>query len=145
MVHVPYKGVAPAIIDVIAGQIEMQFIDVSVVVGHIRNGKVRAVAWAGAKRGSAFPDLSTVAESGFPGFDVTGWYGILGAAGTPKDIVAKLNGALVKVLSLTDARERFDAIGAVPLASTPDEFAAYIRAELSKWSKVAKAADLKVE
>jgi len=145
MVHVPYKGVAPAIIDVIAGQIEMQFIDVSVVVGHIKNGKVRAIAWAGAKRGPAFPDVPTVAESGFPGFDVTGWYGILGAAGTPKDVVARLNGAIVKVLSQTDTRERFDAIGAIAVTSTPDEFAEYLRAEISKWAKVAKAANLKVE
>jgi len=145
MVHVPYKGVAPAIVDVIAGQLEMQFLDVSVVVGYIKNGKVRPIAWAGAKRGPAFPDVPTVAESGFPGFDVTGWYGILGAAGMPKDVVARLNGAIVKVLSQPDTRERFDAIGAIAVTSTPEEFTEYIRAELAKWSKVAKAAKLKVE
>ena len=145
MVHVPYKGVAPAIVDVIAGQIEMQFLDVSVVVGYIKNGKVRAVAWAGPRRGPAFPEVPTVAESGFPGFDVTGWYGILGAAGMPKDVVARLNGAIVKALAQPDTRERFDAIGALPVTSTPDEFAEYIRAELAKWAKVARAANLKVE
>jgi tripartite-type tricarboxylate transporter receptor subunit TctC len=89
--------------------------------------------------------VPTVAESGFPGFDVTGWYGILGAAGTPKDVVAKLNGAIVKALAQNDTRERFDAIGALVVTSTPDEFAEYIRAELAKWAKVAKAANLKVE
>src|ERR1043166_8278199 len=85
MVHVPYKGVAPAITDVIAGQVQLQFIDVSVVVNHIKSGRVHAIAWTGAKRGPAFPALPTVAESGYPGFDVTGWYGILAPAGTPKD------------------------------------------------------------
>jgi tripartite-type tricarboxylate transporter receptor subunit TctC len=145
MVHVPYKGVAPAIVDVIAGQVQLQFIDVSVVVGHIKAGKVRAIAWAGAKRGTAFPDVPTVAESGFPGFEVTGWYGVLAPAGTPRDVVGRLNGALVKVMGQADTRERFDAIGSVPVTSTPEEFATYLRSELAKWASVARTANLKVD
>jgi len=145
LVHVPYKGVAPAVTDLVAGQVQMQFVDGSVVLGHVKSGRLRAVAWAGAQRGPALPDLPTVAESGLAGFDVTGWYGILAPAGTPQPVIDRLHGALVTVVKSPQIKERFDSFGSIPLTSTPQEFAAYIRDELVKWAGVVKASGARID
>ena len=145
MTHVPYKGAGPAIIDVIAGQCDMVFVNIAPVLGHIRAGKAIPIAVTSKTRSTVLPEVPTVAESGMPGYESTTWYGFLGPAGLPRDIVAKLNAAIVSTVATRDLRDRYIALGAEPETSTPEAFAAHIRNDIPAWAKVVKAAGAKAE
>ena len=145
MVHVPYKGGAPAMLDLMAGNVQIIFSTVSTAIGQIKGGKIRALGMTGNKRFVLMPELPTIAEAGVPGFAVNNWYGVFVPAGTPKEIVARLNTEIVKVLNLADAKQRLLESGIEATPSTPDQFAAYIQSETKKWAKVVKDANIKVE
>jgi tripartite-type tricarboxylate transporter receptor subunit TctC len=143
LVHIPYKGSAPAVTDLLGGQVQVMFDNAPNVMPHVRAGKLRALAQSGVVRSSVAPDLPTVAEAGVPGYEVTVWFGLVAPAGTPREIVTKLNAEVLKILAMPDVRERFLALGVEPLGSTSDEFAHYIRAQMDKWAKVVKDAGVK--
>ena len=145
MTHVPYKGAGPAIVDVIAGQCDMVFVNIAPVLGHIRAGKVIAIAVTSKTRSTVLPEVSTVAESGMPGYESTTWYGFLGPAGLPREIVGKLNAIIVAAVATKNLRERYIALGAEPETSTPEAFAARIRADIPAWAGVVKAAGARAE
>jgi tripartite-type tricarboxylate transporter receptor subunit TctC len=145
LTHIPYKGGSPAMQDVVGGQIEMLFSTLLQSHGHIAAGKLRALAVTTAIRSPAAPQLPTMIEAGMPDFVVTGWYGILAPAGTPAGIVAKLNKELVRILRTPEVRERLASDGSEPIGSTPEEFAAHIKSEITKWHKVVLEANLKAE
>ena len=139
VVHVPYKGSAPAVTDLIGGQVQYMFDNMPSAWPHVEAGKLRALAVTTADRSKSAPDLPTMAESGFPSFDVSSWFGIIAPAGTPPDIVNKLNAIVQKALSKKEIQARFDELGAVPVKTTPAEFGQFIQAEVNNWAKVVKA------
>ena len=143
IVHIPYKGSAPALNDLLAGQVSMMFDLVLTAAPHVRSGAVRGLAVTGAQRSPALPNLPTVAESGVPGYEVSAWFGIFAPAGVPQPVVQRLNAEFVKAMQQPDLRQRLASQGAEPLTSTPDEFAGYLRNEIDKWAKVVKAAGMK--
>lgn len=146
IVHVPYKGGGPAVTDLLGGQVSLMFPNIPVAFNHIRSGKLRALAVASAERSPALPDVPTMSEAtGYPKFQVSTWFGVLGAAGTPANIVNQLNRAIHIALQPADVREKLAQQGAELLTSTPEEFAAYIREELAKWAAVVKRAGIKPE
>jgi len=145
MTHVPYKGAGPAIVDVIAGQCDMVFVNIAPVLGHIRAGKAVPIAVTSKTRSTVLPEVPTVAESGMPGYESTTWYGFLGPAGLPREVVTKLNAAIVSAVAGKDLRERYIALGAEPETSTPEAFATLIRNDIPAWAKVVKAAGAKAE
>jgi tripartite-type tricarboxylate transporter receptor subunit TctC len=145
IVHIPYKGSAPALNDLIAGQVSMMFDLVLTAAPHVRSGAVRGLAVTGAQRSSALPGLPTVAESGIPGYEVSAWFGIFAPAGVPQPVVQRLNAEFVKALQQPDLRQRLASQGAEPLTSTPAEFSAYLASEIDKWAKVVKAAGMKAD
>jgi len=136
VVNVPYKGVAPALADLLAGQVQFMSGDLSTVMPQVRSGRLRALAVTGAKRSPLAPELPTIAEAGVPGYEASGWFGVLAPAGTPRDLVARLNAAIVKGISEADARERLATLGGDVVANSPAEFAAYLRDDLAKWRKL---------
>jgi tripartite-type tricarboxylate transporter receptor subunit TctC len=141
MVHVPYRGEAPAINDLIAGQIPVMFANLSAVMGHIKGGTLRALAVSSAARSPSAPDIPTVAET-IPGFAAETWFGIVAPAGTPHDILMKLNGAARQALSQPDTKQRFADLGMTNGSSSPEELDAYIKSEIAKWSKVIADANI---
>lgn len=143
--HVPYKGSAPLIIDLLAGQIESSFDSMQNAMPYIRAKRVRALGLAASKRSPVAPDIPTISEAGVPGFEIGVWFGLLAPANTPRDIVMKLNAEVVKALSHPDIRGIYASTGAEPLTNTPDEFAALIRSEMVKWAKVARAAKISAQ
>ena len=145
MNHVPYKGSSPAITDLIGGQLQVLFDPFSSLYPQVRSGKARGLAVTTLKRSAQAPNLPTVAELGFPGFDVSSWQGIVVPAGTPKDIVERLNREIVKVLATQDVRDQFAQHSAEASPSTPEQFGAYIRQEIARWKKVANDAGVKPE
>ena len=145
MVHIPYKGSAPAIIDLVAGQVPVSMATMLTGLPHVRSGRLRALGVTSAKRTAVAREVPTIAESGVPGYEAVQWYGVLAPAQTPKDIVTRLHRETVAILQLPDVKERFAADGGDPGGNTPEEFARYIRSETEKWSKVAKAAGIKQE
>ncbi len=145
MVHVAYKGGAPAIIDLVAGNVQVIFSTVSTAFGQIKSGRIRALAMTGTKRFVLMPELPTIAQAGVPGFAVNNWYGVFVPAGTPREIVARLNAEIVKILQTPDAKQRLLDSGIEATSSTPEQFAAYIQAETKKWAKVVKDANIKVD
>jgi tripartite-type tricarboxylate transporter receptor subunit TctC len=145
LVHIPFKGGAPATIALMGGEIDFMFTSTSAVVRQIKAGKLRAIAVTGAQRFSEMPNIPTVSEAGVPGFEVTGWYGVLAPAGTPREIVSKLSAEIVKVVQDSAVRERFASLGTVPVGSSPEEFAAFLHAETEKWSRVVKASGARPE
>jgi tripartite-type tricarboxylate transporter receptor subunit TctC len=145
MLHVPYKGSGPALTDMISGQVQVMFANLTAGLPHVKSGRLRALATTGEKRSAIVPQLPTVAESGLPGYVVTSYYGILVPAGTSKDIIARLNTDTVKAMSAPDMRERLAGEGADPTSSTPEQFAAFLRSEIDKWGKVVKAANIRAE
>jgi tripartite-type tricarboxylate transporter receptor subunit TctC len=145
IVHIPYKGSAPALNDLIAGQVSMMFDLVLTATPHVRSGAVRGLAVTGAQRSSALPGLPTVAESGIPGYEVSAWFGIFAPAGVPQPVVQRLNAEFVKALQQPDLRQRLASQGAEPLTSTPAEFSAYLASEIDKWAKLVKAAGMKAD
>jgi tripartite-type tricarboxylate transporter receptor subunit TctC len=145
ILHVPYKGSSPAVADLLGGQVQMMFDNMPVSLPHVKAGKLRALAVTSMTRSAALPDVPTMDEEGLKGFDATSWFGLLAPAGTPKDIVAKLNAAAVKALASPEMRERLAAQGADPVGNTPDQFAAFIKAEIDKWAKIVKASGARVD
>ena len=145
IVHVPYKGLAPALTDMIGGQINFGFGSYSTVGQHIKANRLRALAVTSGKRSPATPELPTIAEEGFPGYEAIPWWGVLLPAATPKPLVARINADIVTALKAQDVRERFAAQGVDAVGSSPAEFAAYINSEIARWSKVVKAAGIKPE
>ena len=144
MTHIPYKGAAQAIVDVIGGQIPAMF-GVSTVMPQVQAGKLRALATTGTRRFSLLPQVPTIAESGFPGFEATAWYGLLAPARTPHTVVTRLHGEAVRALKAPEVKERLEAAGFEVVGSTPEAFAAYIKTEISKWREVAVASGTKAD
>ncbi len=144
LLHVPYKGASPAITDVLRGDVQLMF-GLSVVLPNVREGKLRALATTGATRLAVLPEVPTIAELGYPGFEATAWYGLLAPAGTPRPIVRRLHQVAVLALESPDVKQRLEAAGNQPIGNTPDEFAAYIRSEKAKWTEVVAAAGIKAE
>jgi tripartite-type tricarboxylate transporter receptor subunit TctC len=142
MVHVAYRGEAGAINDVLGGQIPIMFANLSAVMGNIKGGSLRAIAVTGARRSSSVPDVPTVAESGIPGFQAETWFGIVAPAGTPRNIVLKLNSAARQAVAADDTKQRFAQVGMTNGSSSPEELASYIKSEIAKWSKVIKDANV---
>jgi len=145
MHHVPYKGSSAAHPDLLAGRTAMIFDTITAVQGHVKSGTLRGIAVTTAKRSSAMPDLPTIAESGLPGYDASTWGGILAPAGTPKDVVAKLNSSSNAALKMDDVRSRLMGAGIEIQGGTPEQFAAVIRNEIDKWGRVTKAAGIQPE
>ena len=143
--HVPYKGAGPAVVDLIAGHVQLSFVSVPAVIEHVRNGKLRMLAQCGATRFSSLPDVPTMQEAGVPGFVVSSGFSFLGPAGLPRPIVEKLNSALVQALRDPWIRKNLIERGADPIGNTPEQHAAYIKAEIEKWQKVASQAGIKPE
>mgnify|MGYP001587760299 CR=1 FL=1 len=143
MVHVPYKGAAPALTDLIAGRVEVYIGATTSVLPHVRAGRLRALGVASLKRVASLPELPTVIESGVPGFQVSSWYGLLGPAGMSSDLVKKINAEIRRITDMPDVRERLFKDGAETAESTPDEFAAAIREDIQKWVRVVKATGAK--
>lgn len=145
IVHVPYKGAPPALADVVGGHVHMMFSLLPAVLQHIKAGRVKAIGVAAEKRDPSLPQVPTFSESGLPGFVSDSWYGILAPAGTPRDVVAKLNAEINRVLALPDVRERLDREGAVAVGDTPEHFAGQIRKDLAHWRKVAAEAGVSLK
>ena len=143
--HVPYKGVAPAATDLISGQVQMMSGDLSTLLPHVKSGRMRPLAVTSARRSSLVPEIPTVAESGLPGYEASGWFGVLAPAATPQAIVARLNAAIVKGVAGDDAKTRLGAFGGDIATGTPEQFASHIRAEGAKWGKLIKTLGLKGE
>lgn len=144
MVHVPYKGSAPAVADVIAGQVPVLVDSVASSAAQVKAGKLKALATTSPRRLTVLPELPTVAEAGYPGFQSTAWVGLLAPAGTPKAIIDQINAAVLKVMALPETRERMAGFGAEITTSSPEEFAAHIRSEMAKLGKVVRDANIKV-
>ena len=145
IVHVPYRGAPPALTDLMSGQVQSMFGTLLAAVPHIRTGKLRAIAVTGPKRSGALPEVPTFAESGLTGYDASSWNGIFVPAGTPRPIVDKLNAELVKIMRTPGVFDRLAGDGTMPTGSTPEEFVAYIKAEQTKWSKVVREANIRIE
>ena len=145
MVHVPYKGGAPAMQDLLAGQIQLMFDNLANSMPQVKAGKLKALAVTTAKRSSLVPDLPTLTEAGVPNFDIYTWFGLLAPAGTPKDIIAKWNAELVKILGTPEVKERLLAQGAEPAPGSPEQFAALIKSEIPKYAKIVKDSGAKVD
>src|SRR5205809_3455330 len=145
LVHVPYKGVNLAMNDVLAGAIHLVVIGLPAAAPHIKSGRLRALGVIAPQRLPALPEVPTVAAAGLPDFEVTTWYGVLAPAGTPRPVVARLNGELAKILYSPDMKDKLSAIGTDPVTSTPEEFAAYLRQETAKWADVVRKAGLKAD
>ena len=145
IVHVNYKGGGQAVQDLLGGQIQMLVTALPTVEGNLKSGKVRALAFTSSKRVPGAPDVPTLAESGYPGLEVLSWYGILAPAGTPAEIVRKLNAEINRVLQAADVRERLTALGTEPTGGTPEQFAQVIRADTARWAKVVADAGIRIE
>ncbi|MBI3937339.1 MAG: tripartite tricarboxylate transporter substrate binding protein [Betaproteobacteria bacterium] len=145
IVHVPYKGTAPALTDVISGQIDMMLADLAVIQPHARAGKLRVIAVTGMKRLPSAPGIPTVGESGLRGYEVSPWFGVVGPAGVPRDIVAKLNGAIAAGLKAADILRRFQQLGYEAIGGTPEQFAATIKSDIAKYARIVKTAGIKAE
>ena len=144
-VHVPYKGQGPAMADLITGQVQMMFASIPSVLPQVKSGQVNAIAMGSAKRVPSLPDIPTLSESGVPGFEAYSWAGMLAPAKTPKDIVARLNKEIVDILKQKDVADTLNLQGAIPVGDTPEQFAAYVKAEMSKWGAVVKSANIKAD
>jgi tripartite-type tricarboxylate transporter receptor subunit TctC len=144
LVHVPYKGAAPAVSDLLGGQVLLLF-DTMASLPHIKAGKLKPLAISTATRSPLLPDVPTIAEAAIPGFETVSWNGILVPAGTPKEIVARLNAEIVKALTNPELRERLEASSYIPKSSTPEEFGTFIGQERAKWGKVIRQANIRVE
>ncbi len=145
LVHVPYKGAAPALTDLLAGQVQLMFSTMPPALPQVKAGKLKALAVTSAKRSLTTPELPTIAEAALPGFEAITWYGMAAPAGTPAAIVKKLNAEVVKLLHLPEVKERLLATGTEASGTSPEEFAAYIKSEIVKWAKVVKASGARVD
>ena len=144
LVHVPYKGGAPAMADLIGGQVAAQFIGLPVAVPHITSGRLRALAVTSRKRSAAAPTIPTVGET-LPGYEMDPWFGVLGPGGMPQAVTKRLQGEIARILLAPETKDHLNSLGAEPAATTPDEFAAHIKAEIARYAQIVKTAGLKVE
>jgi tripartite-type tricarboxylate transporter receptor subunit TctC len=145
VIHVPYKGGGPALADVLAGQVQALFSIALAAAPQIKAGRVKALAITSLRRSPVSPDLPTVAESGLPGFEVVGWFGWLAPAATPKPIIDRLHGEIVRTLRLPDVRDRLLSQSTEPVGNTPQEFAVFMKSEHAKWGRLIRAANIRVE
>jgi tripartite-type tricarboxylate transporter receptor subunit TctC len=145
IVHVPYKGGGPALTDVIGGQIELTFVGAPAAMGHIRSGRLKVLAVSSAKRAAALPDVPTVAELGYPGFEVAAWYGLLGAARTPPAYVNQLSAEIARAVNTPDVKEKLLASGIESVGSTPEQFTEHLKREIARWTPVVAKAGLKTD
>ncbi|MBX3661732.1 MAG: tripartite tricarboxylate transporter substrate binding protein [Burkholderiales bacterium] len=145
MTHVPYKGGAPAMLDLVGGNVQLVFSTLSTATAAIEGNRVRALAVAGSQRFPGMPDLPTMSEAGLKGFEVNNWYGLFAPAGTPKDIIARVSADAAKALAMADVKKRLMDSGIIAVSSSPEAFAAYIRAETDKWGKVIRSANIKAD
>jgi tripartite-type tricarboxylate transporter receptor subunit TctC len=145
MIHVPYKGGAPLMTDLLGGHVSMGSTSAVTVLPHVRSGKLHVLVAGSEKRSTALPDVPTGAEAGLPGFVANAWYGILAPAGTPADTVTKLQQEIARILETSEVKERFAQQGAEPIGNTPDEFDAFIKSEVAKWAKVVQDAGISPE
>ena len=143
--HVPYKGGAPALTALVSGEVDMSYENSLIILPQVKSGKVRAIAVTGAKRSRLLPDLPTIAESGLPGYNASGWYGLFAPAATPKPVIARVHSEAAKVLRMPEIVERLSSQGAEPVGNTPDEFTAFVRAEIDKWANVVKTARMRAD
>jgi tripartite-type tricarboxylate transporter receptor subunit TctC len=139
LLHVPYKGAAPAVNDVLGGQVNVLFADVAAILPQVKSGKVKALGIGSARRFSGLPDVPTIAESGVPGFEGGGFLGLVAPAGTPRDAIAALNAAALKSLAMPDVNERLNALASPPVGESPEYFAKFLRGEIDKWARVIRA------
>jgi tripartite-type tricarboxylate transporter receptor subunit TctC len=145
IVHIPYKGSAPAVTDLLGGQVHLMFDNVPNVLPHVKAGKLVALGQTGTKRSPLIADIPTVAEAGVAGYEVTVWFGLVAPAGTPREVVQKLNAEVLRILAMPDVRERFLAQGVEPAGGTPEQFSEHIRTQMAKWAKVVADAGVKAE
>jgi tripartite-type tricarboxylate transporter receptor subunit TctC len=143
IVHVPYKGAAPAVNDIVGQQVQMVFLDIPVLLPQVQAGKVRAIAIGSRERVPSLPDVPTTSEVGLPQIEAENWYGMVAPAATPAAVIAKLHRATAQALKSPEVKDKLSAQGAILVGNTPEEFAAYIQSEIDKWGKVAKAANIK--
>lgn len=144
MVHIPYKGTTPGVVDLLAGQVSVMAPNLLTALPHIKAGKLRALAVTSARRTEALPEVPTIAET-LPGYESAQWYGVLAPAGTQREIVARLHAEIVRALKHSDVKDRLAADGAEPVGSSPEEFAVFIKSEIDKWARVARAAGIHPE
>jgi tripartite-type tricarboxylate transporter receptor subunit TctC len=145
MTHIPYKGSAPVVTDLIAGQVDVMFDNLPNVIQHVRGGRMKALAVSSLKRSPAAPDVPTVAESGVPGFDVPVWFGVLAPAGTPREVIQRLNADITKIINSPDVTDKFQKQGVEPKPGTPEQFGDLVKSEVARWAKVIKDAGIKSE
>ena len=145
LVHVPYKGAVPGFTDLVAGHVAMMFTSVMSTQSFARSGRVRMLAVGSGQRSPSAPEVPTIAESGYPGFEVTSWWGVLGPAAMPKEVVARLNTEIVRIMSTADARERIGGLGADIVTGTPEQFASYLKVEHAKWGQLIKDSGARVD
>ncbi len=145
ILHVPYKGSSPAVADLIGGQVSMMFDNMPSALPHVKAGKLRPLAVTTARRSPSAPDIPTIAEAGLPGYEASSWFCLLAPAGTPKEIVTKLSTEVAKILRQPDVKERLFSLGAEPVGNTPEQFAAFIKAETVKWAEVVKKSGAKLD
>ena len=143
--HIPYKGSAPAVTDLIAGQVQVMFDNTPNVLPQVRAGRLKAIAVSSKARTSLAPEIPTVDESGVPGYDVGVWFGVLTVAGTPREIVQRLNTDMVKILASPEIRERFGNTGVEVIAGTPEQFSTFLKSEVARWAKVVQDANIKAD
>ncbi len=145
MNHIPYKGDGASMVDVLGGQVPIVFCSVLAGMRHVASGKIRALGVTSAQRVPAVPDIAPIAESGLPGFDLTAWYAVMVPAGTPKEIVRKLNTTLVQIIRSPELKEKIESMGGIPVGSTPEELADLIKAEIPRWAKLVKESGAKAD
>ena len=145
IVHVPYKGIGPAMVDLIGGQVTFSFAALPVARPHVQAGKLKALAVTNAKRSSLAPELPTVAEAGFEGFDVFSWFGLLAPAQLPADVMSKLHGAIVQAVQMQDVRDRLVPLGLELIGNRPEQFADFIRSDWAQWDRLIKSAGIRIE
>ena len=143
--HVPYKGGGPAVIAIVGGEVSTLFATIPSAIGYFKSGKLRPLGVSSAKRNSALPELPTVAEAGVPGYEAIEWQGVMVPTGTPRDVIARLNQAFVKVTSMPDVKEKVTSLGSDLVAGTPEEFDQFVKRELAVWSKVVKDVGIKID
>ena len=145
MVHIPYKGLAPALTDLISGEVQVMFSSAVAALPQAKAGRLRAIAMTGSKRSAAIPDIPTVAESGLPGYETGSWYGVVVPAGTPKVAIDRLSKEIQAIVKAKDVTSKLNEEAVIPIGNPPEEFAKHIRAELARWAKVIKAAKIELE
>jgi tripartite-type tricarboxylate transporter receptor subunit TctC len=145
MTHIPYKGSAPAVTDMIAGQVDTMFDNTPNVLPHVRSGRLKALAISSKVRAPSAPEIPTVEEAGVPGYEVNVWFGVLTVAGTPPEVVQRLNTEMVKILNSADVKDRFAKVGVDVVAGTPEQFSVFLRSEVARWAKVVNDAGIKAD